>query len=48
MPIHLVKGVNLALALLGPVLTTTVFHWRALVTARRQQAIPHHRPQQPR
>ncbi|HEV2643191.1 MAG TPA: hypothetical protein VGT98_10805 [Candidatus Elarobacter sp.] len=36
MPIHLIKGVNLALALLGPVALTLFFHWRALVTARRQ------------
>ena len=35
MSLHFVKGLKLALALLLPVITTTVFHWRALVTARR-------------
>jgi hypothetical protein len=35
MSLHFANGLKLALALLVPVITTTVFHWRALVTARR-------------
>jgi len=37
MPIHLVRGIKLVLALLAPVLTTTFFHRRALMAARRAQ-----------
>lgn len=36
MPIHLVKGLTLALALLAPVVTTLFFHRRSLAAARRQ------------
>ncbi|MGI8508826.1 MAG: hypothetical protein ACR2MQ_05830 [Gemmatimonadaceae bacterium] len=39
MSIHLVKGIQLALALLAPVLTTTFFNWRAVVTARGSGAM---------
>lgn len=35
MSLHFANGFKLAIALLLPVITTTVFHWRALVTARR-------------
>lgn len=38
MSLHFVKGLKLAIALLLPIITTTLFHWRALVTARRAAA----------
>ncbi|HEY7899100.1 MAG TPA: hypothetical protein VIC03_11880 [Gemmatimonadaceae bacterium] len=35
MPIHLLKGAELGVALLAPVVITLFFHWRTLVAARR-------------
>jgi hypothetical protein len=39
MPIHLVKGLTLAAALLAPVATTLFFHWQTLTAARRQDQV---------
>lgn len=39
MPIHIAKGLTLALALLAPVLTTLFFHKRSLAAARRQDQV---------
>ncbi|MEO9019829.1 MAG: hypothetical protein ABI314_04885 [Gemmatimonadaceae bacterium] len=39
MPIHLVKGLALAAALLAPVLLTLFFHWRTTVAARRAAGV---------
>jgi hypothetical protein len=36
MPIHLLKGLTLAAALLGPVVTTLFFDWRSRAAARRR------------
>jgi hypothetical protein len=41
MPLHLAKGINLAIALLAPVLATLFFHWRTRMTARRLQHSSH-------
>ena len=39
MPIHLVKGLTLAAALIAPVASTLYFHWRALAAAQKQDQV---------
>ncbi len=36
MSIHFLKGVTLAVALLGPVVTTLFYHWRLSVISSQQ------------
>ncbi|MEO8922177.1 MAG: hypothetical protein ABI330_05035 [Caldimonas sp.] len=40
MPIHFIKGVTLAAALLAPVVATLFYHWRIGVESRQQRQVP--------
>lgn len=38
LPFHVFKGIELALALLGPVLAVTLINWRLTAVARRSRS----------